>query len=312
MHSLCRSVLQQLGPGRAPRARQRGLRRTPRARPRRRAAAHATATPLQARPPRSAARRARSRGRRRRARASRARDPGCWPGRALRPPRMRARRPWQSGARAAALLVPQGAPSRLASCGWRGRDPAQRHARTARLPAAERGAAGCAHPSTGHPQPKHRRQRAARSLRKMPVEDPTRAGRLGGRRLRRAPQEADPEAVLLNSGLDAGTVAAFLHENALHFVADAAIADAADVLAYFSDAGARLTPARHTRCRVLQRTAASDAPFLVAVCACAHRGLFGGPLPALVRTRGCSCSGGRPLPAAGTDGQCILRSLEFT
>ena len=43
---------------------------------------------------------------------------------------------------------------------------------------------------------------------------------------------------MLHSGLDAGTVVAFLHENMVHFVADTAIADAADALAYLSDAGA--------------------------------------------------------------------------
>ena len=43
---------------------------------------------------------------------------------------------------------------------------------------------------------------------------------------------------MLHSGLDAGTVVAFLHENMLHFVADTAIGDAADALAYLSDAGA--------------------------------------------------------------------------
>ena len=52
------------------------------------------------------------------------------------------------------------------------------------------------------------------------------------------PQAFDAEAVVLHSGLDAGTVAAFLHENMLHFVADTAIEDAADALAYLSDAGA--------------------------------------------------------------------------
>lgn len=56
--------------------------------------------------------------------------------------------------------------------------------------------------------------------------------------MRRAPQEVDTEAVLLHSGLDASAVTAFLHENALHFIADTAIADAADILAYFSSAGA--------------------------------------------------------------------------
>lgn len=63
-------------------------------------------------------------------------------------------------------------------------------------------------------------------------------GAAWGARLQRPPQEFDPEAVLLHSGLDAGTVAAFLHENYVHFVADTAISDAADILGYFSDAGA--------------------------------------------------------------------------
>ncbi|KAK9832070.1 hypothetical protein WJX81_003996 [Elliptochloris bilobata] len=54
--------------------------------------------------------------------------------------------------------------------------------------------------------------------------------------LRRAPQAFDAEAVVLHSGLDARTVIAFLHENMLHFVAESAVADAADALAYLSDA----------------------------------------------------------------------------
>eukprot|EP00887_Chlorella_sp_A99_P000359 scaffold13.g359.t1 len=53
---------------------------------------------------------------------------------------------------------------------------------------------------------------------------------------RRPPMQFDPEAVLAGAGLDAGTVAAFLHENLPHFVADPGVPDMAAALAYLSAA----------------------------------------------------------------------------
>ena len=53
---------------------------------------------------------------------------------------------------------------------------------------------------------------------------------------RRRPQ-CDAEAVLHQAGLEARSVAAFLHENVLEFVAEEGIDSAADVMAYLSDAG---------------------------------------------------------------------------
>ncbi len=47
----------------------------------------------------------------------------------------------------------------------------------------------------------------------------------------------DPEAVLLKSGLDTNTAAAFLHENMLEFVDHDALQDAAEACSYLSDAG---------------------------------------------------------------------------
>ena len=64
-----------------------------------------------------------------------------------------------------------------------------------------------------------------------------------GRAYRRRLQ-CDPEAVLQQSGLEARSVAAFLHENVLEFVAHDGIDSAADILAHLSDAGT---------CRPLQR-----------------------------------------------------------
>ena len=48
----------------------------------------------------------------------------------------------------------------------------------------------------------------------------------------------DPEAVLLKSGLDAGTAAAFLHENMLEFVDNEAMEETAQAYSYLSHAGA--------------------------------------------------------------------------
>ena len=48
----------------------------------------------------------------------------------------------------------------------------------------------------------------------------------------------DPEAVLLKSGLDSSTAAAFLHENMLEFVDAEAMDEAAGAYSYLSHAGA--------------------------------------------------------------------------
>jgi hypothetical protein len=47
----------------------------------------------------------------------------------------------------------------------------------------------------------------------------------------------DPEAVMLKSGLESSTAAAFLHENMLEFVDHDAVEDAAGACSYLSDAG---------------------------------------------------------------------------
>ncbi|KAL4422561.1 hypothetical protein ABPG75_008758 [Micractinium tetrahymenae] len=52
----------------------------------------------------------------------------------------------------------------------------------------------------------------------------------------RRPMEFDPEAVLAGAGLEAGSVAAFLHENVLHFIDDSAVEDAAACLEQLSAA----------------------------------------------------------------------------
>ena len=58
-----------------------------------------------------------------------------------------------------------------------------------------------------------------------------------GGRHRRLPLGFSPEGVWERSGLDVGTTAGFLHENALHFLDDEAMEDAALVASYFSDVG---------------------------------------------------------------------------
>ncbi|KAL4424733.1 hypothetical protein ABPG77_000076 [Micractinium sp. CCAP 211/92] len=52
----------------------------------------------------------------------------------------------------------------------------------------------------------------------------------------RRPMEFDPEAVLAASGLEAGSVSAFLHENVLHFIEDSAVEDAAACMEQLSAA----------------------------------------------------------------------------
>lgn len=59
----------------------------------------------------------------------------------------------------------------------------------------------------------------------------------------RPPMEFDPEAVLDASGMEAGSVAAFLHENLPAFVSEDAIEDLAECLAYLSDADCIATSA---------------------------------------------------------------------
>ena len=57
-------------------------------------------------------------------------------------------------------------------------------------------------------------------------------------RHKRPRTEVDPEAVLLKSGLDAGTAAAFLHESMLEFVDNEAMEETAQAYSYLSHAGA--------------------------------------------------------------------------
>lgn len=79
-------------------------------------------------------------------------------------------------------------------------------------------------------------------------------------RHKRPRTEVDPEAVLLKSGLDAGTAAAFLHENMLEFVDNDAMEEAAQAYSYLSHAGAStlhaLNPCRRlTTCVLCLRVA---------------------------------------------------------
>ena len=57
-------------------------------------------------------------------------------------------------------------------------------------------------------------------------------------RFRRLPLAFAPEAVWEQSGLEVATVAGFLHENALHFLTDEAVEDAAEVADCLGDVGA--------------------------------------------------------------------------
>lgn len=68
-------------------------------------------------------------------------------------------------------------------------------------------------------------------------------------RHKRPRTEVDPEAVLRKSGLDAGTAAAFLHENMLEFVDNDAMEEAAQAYSYLSHAGAKTL---HTSIQPLQ------------------------------------------------------------
>ncbi|KAK9808429.1 hypothetical protein WJX73_004206 [Symbiochloris irregularis] len=54
--------------------------------------------------------------------------------------------------------------------------------------------------------------------------------------LGRPPSEYNPEAIMLHGGLEANSVAAFLHENMLHFCGDDAVDEAASALHYLGDA----------------------------------------------------------------------------
>lgn len=57
------------------------------------------------------------------------------------------------------------------------------------------------------------------------------------RRYQRLPLQCNPEAVLMQSGLEAPSVAAFLHENMPDFIADNGMESAADVFGYLSESG---------------------------------------------------------------------------
>ena len=58
-------------------------------------------------------------------------------------------------------------------------------------------------------------------------------------RLKRAPSEYNPEAIMLHAGMETSAIAAFMHENMLHFFADEeGIEDASAALDYLGDAGA--------------------------------------------------------------------------
>ena len=61
------------------------------------------------------------------------------------------------------------------------------------------------------------------------------------RRERSSPQ-FNPEDVVMASGMEPASVAAFLHENYLNFVDEASVEDAAAACSYFSDAGPSLFP----------------------------------------------------------------------
>jgi hypothetical protein len=57
------------------------------------------------------------------------------------------------------------------------------------------------------------------------------------RRYLRLPLQCTPEAVLMQTGLEAPSVTAFLHENMPDFIADDGVDSAADVLGYISTSG---------------------------------------------------------------------------
>ena len=68
--------------------------------------------------------------------------------------------------------------------------------------------------------------------------------------------------MLLKSGLDTGTAAAFLHENMLEFVDHNAVEDAAGACAYLSDAGLLRCsfPVAHLSCRPRRATVCASVP----------------------------------------------------
>lgn len=61
----------------------------------------------------------------------------------------------------------------------------------------------------------------------------------------------DPEAVLLKSGLDAGTAAAFLHENMLEFVDNEGMEETAQAYSYLSHSGMQ-THCLHAHLQIMQ------------------------------------------------------------
>lgn len=56
-------------------------------------------------------------------------------------------------------------------------------------------------------------------------------------RFLRQPLQCNPEAVLVQTGLEAPSVTAFLHENILDFIADDGMQSTADVMGYISISG---------------------------------------------------------------------------
>jgi hypothetical protein len=61
-------------------------------------------------------------------------------------------------------------------------------------------------------------------------------------RFLRLPLQCNPEAVLVQTGLEAPSVTAFLHENIPDFIADDGMQSAADILGYITSAGWHIWP----------------------------------------------------------------------
>ena len=68
----------------------------------------------------------------------------------------------------------------------------------------------------------------------------------GPYRLDRPSPQFNPEDVVMASGMEPASVAAFLHENYLNFVDEASVEDAAAACSYFSDAGQSPSPQQFT------------------------------------------------------------------
>lgn len=103
-----------------------------------------------------------------------------------------------------------------------------------------RAAPFCVHAKKGHVTfNTHDKQRLHESLLTVadPIDGSKQIVRGHMRRYRRLPLACSPEAVLVQAGLEAPSVAAFLHENMPDFVDDAGMASAADVYGYLSQSG---------------------------------------------------------------------------